>query len=245
MTWTACWLVCMSLLLAACTTPTGGYIESPNSRPVPVRSDRNGFQQFAKTDMDRLADIEYAENAESLRLIMLKLYKRNPAEALKSGLGTPEQIAIQVFDHVMTHRWQFPALAGAQDTVAIKLAFNPQFQGDRVLALVVGMQSMLYKAHGSKAAFFMTDSIEPQNLYNAARNIEIAVWKLSHAKYPSGDMVLLTNSIQADAQNLSFEREFSKVIARTDMLALAMAEKSQRFISRLTQTISTSPFLPF
>lgn len=104
---------------------------------------------------------------------------------------------------------------------------------------------MLFRAHGNKSAFFLTDSIEPQNLYNAARNIEIAVWKLTNAKNAKGELLLLTNSQPGEVQNLSFEREFSKMIARTDLLALTLAEKSQRFISRLTQSISTAPFLPF
>lgn len=233
-------------LLAACSTnPSGGYVDSPNGKPLPIRQDRNTLHQLVKTDTDRLADIEYAENEAGLRLLMLKLYKRNPAEAQKSGLGTPDQIATHVFDQVSTHQWRFDALGGAQDTAAIKLALNAQFSGDRVLALIVGMQSMLYRAHGNKSAFFLMDSIEPQNLYNAARNIEIAVWKLSTAKNARGELLLLTNSMQTDGQNLSFEREFTKLIARTDLLALMLAEKSQRFISRLTQSITTTPFLPF
>lgn len=233
------------LLLAGCATSNGGYMDSPNGRPVPVRQDRNTFHQLAKTDLDRLADIEYAENESTLRLLMLKMYKRNPAEALKSGLGSPEQIATYVFEQVAVHHWQFDALGGAQDTAAIKLALNPQYSGDRVLALVVGIQSMMFRAHGNKSSFFLTDSIEPQSLYNAARNIEIAVWKLTHAKNAQGELLLLTNSHPGELQNLSFEREFSKLIARTDLLALTLAEKSQRFISRLTQSISTAPFLPF
>jgi hypothetical protein len=236
----------MILLLAGCsTTPEGGYVDSPNGRPVPVRQDRNTFHQLVKTDLDRLADIEYSENVSTLRLLMLKMYKRNPAEAQKSGLGTPEQIASYVFEQVAAHHWQFDALGGAQDTAAIKLALNAQYSGDRVLALVVGIQSMLFRAHGNKSAFFLTDSIEPQSLYNAARNIEIAVWKLTNAKNTQGELLLLTNSQPGEVQNLSFEREFSKLIARTDLLALTLAEKSQRFISRLTQSITTAPFLPF
>ncbi|MFD0928616.1 hypothetical protein ACFQ1T_02370 [Methylophilus glucosoxydans] len=234
------------LLLVACTTsPHSGYVDSPNGRPVPVRQDRNALHQLVKTDLDRLADIEYAENVSTLRLLMLKLYKRNPAEAQKSGLGGPEQIATYVFEQAHVHGWQLEALGHAQDTAAIKLALNPQFGGDRVLALVVGIQSMLYRAHGSKSSFFLLDSIDPQNLYNAARNIEIAMWKLANAKNAQGELLLLTNSLTGEVQNLSFEREFSKLVARTDLLALTLAEKSQRLISRLTQSITTAPFLPF
>jgi len=239
------WWVIILLLAGCSTTPDGGYVDSPNGRPVPVRQDRNTLHQLVKTDLDRLADIEYSENVSTLRLLMLKMYKRNPAEAQKSGLGSPEQIASYVFEQTGVHHWQFDALGGAQDTAAIKLALNAQYSGDRVLALVVGIQSMLFRAHGNKSAFFLTDSIEPQSLYNAARNIEIAVWKLTNARNAQGELLLLTNSQPGEVQNLSFEREFSKLIARTDLLALTLAEKSQRFISRLTQSITTAPFLPF
>ena len=234
-----------SVLSACSTTPAGGYVESPNAKPVPVRNDHNTLEQLAKSDIDRMADMAYAENQQSLKMLMLKLYKRNPAEAAKSGMGNPEQIAQAVFDPAATHGWRLPALGGAHATAAIMLAFNEQYAGDRVLAFIVGIQSMLYQAHGNKSTFFLTDSIDAQNLYNAARNIEIAVWKLSSTRNKQGQLMLVTNEMQADVQNLSFEREFGKVIARTDLLALTLAEKSQRLISKLTQSITTANFLPF
>ncbi len=235
---------CVLCLTACASSPPGGYIDSPNARPVPMRNDRNTLEQLAKSDIDRLADIEYSENTESLKRLMLKLYKRNPTEALKSGLGMPEQIVEHVFDPAVSHRWHFDALDGAQGTAAIMLAFNDRYSGDRVLALMVGIQSMLYRAHGLKTRFFLTDRLEPQNLYNAARNIEIAMWKLGTAK-AAGHLLLLSNTMHDEERNLSFEREFGKVIARTDMLALVLAEKSQRLISKLTQSISTASFFPF
>lgn len=236
------WLVCVALL-SGCQT--ADLVESPNARPVPVSQERNGLSQLIKSDIDRLADLEYQENSESLRALMLKLYKRNPQEATKSGLGTPEQIAARVFDHFSEHQWQFASLNHLQGTQAILLAFQPQYAGDRVLALIVGVQSMLYVAHGRKARFVMTDSLAPQSLYNAARNIEIALWKLSTAHCQAEQLCLLSNSLQTASQNLSFEREFGKIIARTDLLALTLAEKSQRLLSRVTQVVSTRPFLPF
>ncbi len=240
--WSACWLVC-ALVLVGCQSPQ--LVESPNARPIPLRQDRNGLKQLIKTDMDRLADLEYAENADSLRALMLKLYKRNPAEAPKSGLGTPERIAAYVFEQASSHQWQFPQLSNLQGTQAILLAFQPEYTGDRILALTVGIQSMLFVAHGHNSAFIFTDSLEPQSLYNAARNVEIAIWKLSTATCKVGTLCLLTNSMQGDAHNLSFEREFAKIIARTDLLAFTLAEKSQRFISRVTQVVGTRPFFPF
>lgn len=210
-----------------------------------MRPDRNALEQLAKSDVDRMADIEYAENLQSLKTLMLKLYKRNPNELAKSGLGSAEQTVTSVLDVDALHAQQFAALEGAQGTRAMTLAFNERYTGDRVLALIYGIQTMLYQAHGNKTEFLLTDKIVPQNLYNAARNIEIAVWKLSTARNGQGQLLLLTNDIQGEVQNLSFEREFGKMIARTDLLALTLAEKSQRLISRLTQSITTANFLPF
>jgi hypothetical protein len=130
-------------------------------------------------------------------------------------------------------------------TDAIFLTFNPEYKGDRVLAFIVGLHTMLLKAHNDKTDFYFTDSIDPQRVYNVARNIEIAVWKLSNARDENGALYLLTNEINDHEKNLSFEREFGKMIGRTELYAIALAEKSQRLISRVVQNLATALFLPF
>lgn len=240
------WLLICLLLLSACSNqPQKPSVDSRNSKPVPVREDRNMISQLGKSDIDRLADIESEENRQSLKLLMLKLYKRNPKEANKSGMGDAERIINMLFDPKATHQWQFPHLQNLKSTDAIHLAFKPEFEGDRVLALIVGMQTMLLRAHGDKNNFYMTDSLDPQSLYNAARNIEIVAWKIANARKASGELMLLNNEQSETERNLSFEREFSKMIGRTDLLALLLAEKSQRLISKITQSIATSALFPF
>jgi hypothetical protein len=103
---------------------------------------------------------------------------------------------------------------------------------------------MLLKAHNNKTDFYLTDSIDPQSIYNVARNIEIAAWKLSNARKTDGTLYLVTNEINETERNLSFEREFGKMIGRTDLYAISLAEKSQRFISRTIQNLATAVFLP-
>jgi hypothetical protein len=103
---------------------------------------------------------------------------------------------------------------------------------------------MLVKAHGGRIEFYLTDSIDPQSVYNAARNVEIADWKLSNARDENGQLYLLTNEINETERNLSFEREFGKIVGRLDLLAIALAERSQRLISRVTQNLATAAFLP-
>ena len=228
-----------AILLAACATPETAV----NSKLVPQQDDRSSLRQFVKSDFDRLADVEVRENTQSLRTLMTKLYKRNPRELRKSASGNAEEMAKSVFEN--RQDWRFKEINEAQGTEAIQQAFKPEYQGDRVLSLIVGLQTMLIKAHGGISDFYMTDTIEPQNIYNAARNIEIAVWKLSNARDDKGQLYLLTNEINDSERNLSFEREFGKVIGSLDLFAITLSEKLQRTITRMVQTLATALFLPF
>ena len=176
---------------------------------------------------------------------MLKLYKRNPNQLAKSTSDNAEKMTDWVFDGELQHQWRFREIDNKQDTAALFLAFDKDYAGDRVLPFIVGIQTMLLKAHGNKKEFYLTDNIEPQQIYNVARNIEIAAWKLSNARDANGDLFLLSNEINDKDRNLSFEREFGKMIGRTDLYAIALAEKSQRLISRVMQSLATAVFLPF
>lgn len=226
-------------LLAACATST----TSVNGKQVPQHQDRSSFSQLGKSDLDRMADVEMRENSESLRLLMTKLYKRNPRELRKSTSGTVDEMVGWVFEG--NHGWKFKAIKEVQGTDAIHLAFRPDYAGDRVLPFIVGLQTMLIKAHGGKAEFYLTDSIDPQNVYNAARNVEIAAWKLSNARDQNGQLYLLTNEMSESERNLSFEREFGKIIGRLDVYSITLAEKTQRLITRFAQNLATALFLPF
>lgn len=227
-------------LLCACAS------NAPNEvKPVPERGDRSSANQLAKTDFDRIADVELAENTQSLKRLMLKLYKRNPNELHKSTSDPAEKMVDWVFEGELQHHWQFKEIDNKQGTDAIFLAFDATYQGDRVLPFIVGLHTMLLKAHGNKTDFYLTDKINPQHIYNVARNIEIAAWKLSNARDANGNLYLLSNEIGDKDRNLSFEREFGKMIGRTDLYAITLAEKSQRLISRVMQSLATAVFLPF
>jgi len=233
------WLILCGLISACATNlPTEG-------KPIPERGDRSSANQLAKNDFDRMADVELSENTQSLRLLMVKLYKRNPQELAKSTSDTAEKMVDWVFEGELQHHFQFNEIDKKQGTDAIFLAFDANYQGDRVLPFIVGLHTMLLKAHGNKKAFYLTDSLNPQSLYNVARNIEIAAWKLSTSRDANGRLYLLSNEVNDKDRNLSFEREFGKMIGRTDLYAISLAEKSQRLISRIMQSIATAAFLPF
>ena len=226
--------------LGACAT------NSPfEAKPIPERGDRSSANQLIKNDFDRMADVELYENTQSLRVLMTKLYKRNPHELAKSTSDNADKMVDWVFEGELQHHFKFKEIDNKQDTDAIFLAFDANYQGDRVLPFIVGLHTMLLKAHGNKKEFYLTDSINPQHIYNVARNIEIAAWKLSTSRDTNGNLYLVTNEINSVDRNLSFEREFGKMIGRTDLYAISLAEKSERFISRVMQSIATAVFLPF
>lgn len=239
-------VICLIFLsiLSACTTTSNNTASLPG-KAIPEQQDRSTINQLGKTDFDRMADVEVRENSESLRLLMLKLYKRNPHELQKSTSDAAEKMVNWIFDAEAQHHYQFEEINNLHGADAIFLSFKPDFTGDRVLAFIVGLQTMLLKAHGGKTDFYLNDNIDPQHIYNLARNIEIAAWKLSNARNETGTLYLLSNEINDKNKNLSFEREFGKMIGRTDLFAIALAEKSQRLISRVMQGLATAVFLPF
>jgi hypothetical protein len=207
-----------------------------------VEPDRQSGTQLGKTDFDRMADHEIRENIQSLRSLMIKLYKRNPSELKKSTSEDAEKMVNWVFNG--NHNWNFEAINNAQGTDAIYLTFNEDYKGDRVLPFIVGIYTMLIKAHGGKKEFYLFDSIDPQLLYNASRNVEIAAWKLSNTKDTSGNLFLLANEINQKENNLSFEREFGKIIGRTDFVAFTLSEKMERSITRIIQNLATGLLIP-
>ena len=113
-----------------------------------------------------------------------------------------------------------------------------------MFAFTVGLAGMLYEAYGGKEEFYIFDIVEPQSVYNAARNIEIAVWKLSNTRDPNGQLFLLSNEPAGDPPNLSFEREFGKLIALQDVLARILAQHENRTLRRIVQQLPTAVFLP-
>ena len=139
--------------------------------------------------------------------------------------------------------WDFPELQGKKGTEAILLGLRDDYMGDRVLALIAGMGGMLNTAFNGKNEFFVHDDLNPQMLYNAARNLEIAAWKLANARNAKAEPLLLSNEMGPQA-NLSFEREFGKMIGSLDLLSVLIADKTNRTVVKIVQSLATAIFLP-
>ncbi len=197
---------------------------------------------LAKSDVDMLTEINQREMLKSLKLLTEKLYRRNPQEYRKSGYESPEAAMARIFDQMP--KWGESALARQNWEDNFKLAFLDGYGGDRVYAFMSALTTMLMASYNHKTEFFLPDELSAQKLYNSARNIEAAVWKLSNGKTAAGARFLISNSMDGDVQNLSFEREFGKLIAQQDMLALLVEDKSNRSISRVFQNAAAFAFLP-
>ncbi|MDP2793282.1 MAG: hypothetical protein Q8O25_04240 [Sulfurisoma sp.] len=197
--------------------------------------------QLAKTDIDRVADAHRREVFASLRLVAEKLYRRNPREWKKGGQASMEAALARLFDPALA--WRLPELEERRGTEAVLLALREDWRGDRVAALVAGLGGMLHGAFNERTEFYVLDDLDPQRLHNSARNLEIAAWKLAHARGADGELLLLANEM-APVQNLSFEREFGKMIGNLDLLSRIVADKTNRAFVKIVQSMATAVFLP-
>lgn len=221
---------CLALL---CALPLAGCVSSP--------------AQFAKSDIDRIADLHRREATASLGRLADKLYRRNPREWKKSGYASRETALAALRNpahYLLLDR------DGQRSSALILAALREDYTHDRVAAFIGGLAQMLHLAFDGKQEFFILDDLDAQKLYNAARNVEIAAWKLANAlrtvtegDLPAGAPMLLSNEL-APLKNLSFEREFGRLIGNLDVLSQIVADKSQRTVVKVVQNVATAFFLP-
>ena len=227
--------LCVAMMCSCTQTKPQEQQEGPQSGQF-------NFDSLVKTDVGVVLEIHVHEAREYLRTLMGKLYKRNPRELKKSVYPTAEENIDRLFEQ--RHGWNFEELDGKQGIDAIRLTFSDEFKGDRVFAFISGMTFMIMSSYGYKTEFYMLDTVDPQNLYNSARNIEIAVWKLSHDYDQHGELFLYSNSRDGEIENLSYERIFGKLIALQDTMAIIIAGKTSRTFIKIVQRVATAVFLP-
>jgi len=187
------------MCLGACTQQQGQDIVSQFGNGKP--------SELFQTSVDRMATLAMRDNLQSLYLLMNKLYLRNPNQWKMSGYldaATAErQIRIAI-----EQRQPLAQLGNRRDLAALSYALSPAFRGDRVGAFIYAIGSMLITAHGGRTEFYMTDTIDPLFVNNAARNIEKATWMLSQRQDANGVLLLFSNEISEEGSNLSFAVEF-------------------------------------
>lgn len=200
-------------------------------------------KQIVKSDIDRVLEAHHREIFASLERLADKLYKRNPREWRRAGLDSREAAMARLF--AAQHDWRLPEFDNRRGIDVMRQAFAPDFAGDRVAALIIGMGGMIQTAWADRSELFIMDELDPQALSNCARNIEISAWKLAQSRDEMGNPLLLSNEIGVDGmRNLSFEREMGKMIGWLDMSAQIVADKNRRVVTRILQSLATAVFLP-
>jgi hypothetical protein len=200
-------------------------------------------KEMGQSDTNRIATIGMKDNLDSLYLLMDKLYRRNPAEWKKTGISREE--SIKRVREAIEQRQPWPGLQGQRDIKALSLALMPDFSGDRVAAFIYSSADMIIAAHGGKTEFFLVDALDAQHIYNAGRNIEVAVWLLGSRRNTTGKVLLLSDDMSEASRNLSFEREFGKVVGRLDLLAEFLTERYRRAGINYVQNLVGGSFLQF
>ena len=230
----------MSRVLKLCTSLAliilvSFYVCSCTAPPVHL-------SDLAKTDIDMVVDLHIHQTESLMRELTQKLYRRNPIQLRRGGKKTLEQAMDILFNE--KRDLSFPQLDGKLGTNAMLLALDEEYSGDRVFALMTGLLSMIRTSYGNKAEFFMLDELEPQALYNSARNIEILVWRLKTRVDDRGKPIVWTNNQPGEEQNLSYERLFGQLISLQDTMALIAGQKWNRSINFIVRTAASSVFLP-
>lgn len=195
---------------------------------------------LTKSDVDMVTDRLIDEQMRDLEALMRKLYLRNPRQLRQAGRLSWEPRVRAVFREPVP---RIPELRGMRDLECLRASLDPDYAGDRVLAFVYGLKTMILAAYDDRTDFHVLDELDPQRLDNSARNVEIAAWKLASARDARGEPLLVSNAM-GEETNLSFERLFGKLIARQDLMSKIVAERTNRRVKTVIQKLGTAVFLP-
>jgi hypothetical protein len=199
------------------------------------------LKNLAKSDIDMVSDEFIDESRRLVQELTTKLYKRNPIELKKNAGMTIELRLAQL--RSQPGPLNFVELAGKQEITALELVFDPDYRGDRVFALVVGLGGMLRYAYGYNPELFLFDSLNPNRLLASAHNVEVLLWRLKKTKRQDGSHFLITHEYRGVTDNLSFERLFGKLILLQEMMARIAGDASHRHVNKVVHTAS-SVFIP-
>lgn len=229
-------VIALCLSLSACTDML------PNKNIASTNPENASFVRWGKSDMDEVIEFHQRAALQHLKELMVKLYYRNPKGRHDVRLRTIEASVNLTFSR---SNYYYPQWESFKATDIVRIALDESYQGsDRVLPFIVGLRKMIMASYDNHTEFFYLTSIDAQKLYNSARNIEIAAWMLAENRDVRGRLLLLSDSLEHENRNLSYQRLIGQVIATQDNLATIMAHKSGRLIKNVVVTAASMVFLP-
>jgi hypothetical protein len=199
------------------------------------------LKNLAKSDVDLVSDQFITKTRDDVLELVVMLYKRNPEQLAKIPGMTIEGRLAQLT--VRRYKLQFAELKYKQDIDAMNLAFDPDYRGDRVFALIVGLGSMLRQAYAYQPEMFFTDQLEAEVLLTSARNVEMLWWKLKNVRKPNGQHYIVTYEDRGVVDDLSFERLFGEIVVLQEMMAEIVGDSSDRAVTGALHAVS-KVFIP-
>ncbi len=183
------------------------------------------IKKLGKSDIDLVTDMHINRLQEHIQELIVQLYERNPEELRKTPQMTIEKRLVQILQHSTDIAYKETNYFNS--VAAINLASDKDYEGDRVFSLFLGIGSMIRFSYNNQKEVFILDKLDPQKLYDSARNLEKIIWRLrnEHGK-------ALLELGPAHGKN-SFEDIMTRMIAIQDMMAIIIADKSNRIINRV------------
>ena len=211
-------------MLVACAVP----IKAPAEVKNLVKSDTAFFVEAVRSELD-----------QSLGLLLVKLYRRNPVQL---PANTTIEVRVEQLKAARLNLQEFDSLKPDQ---LVRMAFHTDFTGDRVYAFVAGLQSMVNHAFDHRREFLLLDNLPTaQFIYNSARNIETAAYLLRTKRTTDGKPYLHADGIQDQILNASYSQLMGEMIGLQDALSTALANKDQRTLNAVARGAASIIFLP-
>ncbi len=211
-------------MIVACAVP----IQAPPEVKNLVKSDTAFFVEAVRSELD-----------QSLGLLLVKLYRRNPVQL---PANTTIEVRVEQLKAARLNLQEFDSLKPDQ---LVRMAFNSDFTGDRVYAFVAGLQSMVNHAFDHRREYLLLDNLPTaQFIYNSARNIETAAYLLRTKRTTDGKPYLYADGIQDQILNASYSQLMGEMIGLQDALSTALANKDQRTLNAVARGAASIIFLP-
>lgn len=225
-------LLLICLLLVSCAS--GGQSASEGNSQL---------SRIAKSDIDEVIEVHQQAVMADLKLMMIKLYKRNPDMRHDRNIRSISESVELTFSRPLNTIYDEWVRIETPDDI-VRMALDQRFQGDRVRAYILGIRKMLMASYDNRSEFFYLTNVDQQKLYNSARNLEIAAWLLAERKDADGQPVILSDSVSGEQRNLSYQRLFGQMIATQDNLAKIISQKTGRILKTVIVQAASMAFLP-
>ncbi len=209
---------------------------------ISCKKEQAFISNMAKSDIDIITDIHAKNAKEYTKDLIIKLYKLNPKYLEKNDyFNNISDVMTDIFkevDHKTVDK------TGQKNIDLILKGFDKKFNGDRIHLIGKGLYGMIHASYRYKEKFYLIDKrLDPQKLINSAINIETLIWRLTNTR-DNDELLIVTNTMEKNQVNLSFERLFGKLIQNQENISYIISAQEGRIVEKVTTGIVSSLFLP-